>query len=52
MIQKCEGQTQEDCLRKYDAIDFNSAFNALHPNDAPIYTENQQEADRPNERIF
>ena len=44
LLQKCEGQTQEDCLRKYDAIDFNSAFNALHPNDAPIYTENQQEA--------
>ena len=41
LLQKCEGQTYDDCLRKYNPLDFNAAARTAAKNTPDIYTQGE-----------
>jgi len=41
LMQNCAGQTMDDCLRKYNPLDFNSAARTVEANKPDIYTQGE-----------
>tara|TARA_R100001443_G_scaffold21820_1_gene34069 strand:- start:1482 stop:3185 length:1704 start_codon:yes stop_codon:yes gene_type:complete len=41
LLQNCEGKTYDDCLRKYNPLDFNAAARTVAKNTPDIYTQGE-----------